>query len=174
MVNEIHGHFPVFSSGGFITVLIHNIIFPLAVSIHLRNSRIPRIRAPLPAYAGDSFVNGLWKTNVCWRSRLFFPALIISYTQVPRADALYCLLSQAEPSLMVQEKQMPPSVSFVFLLDSLYHKGDVLDTPLIFICTSFIYTLLLLYPYQCANTLGSHKLIPGTKVIRIRVMIIHR
>ncbi len=28
MVNEIHGHFPVFSSGGFITVLIHNIIFP--------------------------------------------------------------------------------------------------------------------------------------------------
>ena len=75
---------------------------------------------------------------------------------------------------MVQEKQMPPSVSFVFLLDSLYHKGDVLDTPLIFICTSFIYTLLLLYPYQCANTLGSHKLIPGTKVIRIRVMIIHR
>ena len=42
-------------------------------------------------------------------------------TQVPRAVALHCLLSQAEPSLMAQEKQMPPSVSLVFLLGSLYH-----------------------------------------------------
>ena len=174
MVNEIHGHFPVFSSGGFITVLIHNINFPLAVSIHLRNSGSPRWRAPLPAYAGGTFVNGPRKTNVCWRSRLFFPALITSYTHESRAFALHCLLTQAIRSLMACEKQMSADAAACFSLRSLYHKGDVLDTPLIFICTSFIYTLLLLYPYQCANTLGSHKLIPGTKVIRIRVMIIHR
>ena len=37
------------------------------------------------------------------------------FTHVPRAHALYCLLTQAGPSLMGQEKQMPPSVSLVFL-----------------------------------------------------------
>ena len=31
--------------------------------------------------------------------------------------ALYCLLTQTEPSLIVQEKQMPPLVALVFLLD---------------------------------------------------------
>ena len=39
-----------------------------------------RCRAPLPADAGGAFVNGLRKTNVCFRSRLFFAALIISYS----------------------------------------------------------------------------------------------
>ena len=34
-----------------------------------------------------------------------------------RAIALYCLLTQTEPSLIVQEKQMPPLVALVFLLD---------------------------------------------------------
>ena len=36
----------------------------------------------------------------------------------PRASALYCLLTQAGPSLMAQEKQMPASL--VFLLGPLY------------------------------------------------------
>ena len=114
MVNEIHGHFPVFSSGGFITVLIHNIIFPLAVSIHLRNSRIPRIRAPLPAYAGGTFVNGPRKTNATFGVACFSFGLIISYTQVPRADALHCLLTQAIRSLMACEKQMSAAQPLVF------------------------------------------------------------
>ena len=137
-------------------------------------SRIPRIRALLPAFAGDSFVNGPRKTNATFGVACFSFGLIISYTHESRADALHCLLTQAIRSLMACEKQMSADAAACFSLRSLYHKGDVLDTPLIFICTSFIYTLLLLYPYQCANTLGSHKLIPGTKVIRIRVMIIHR
>ena len=33
------------------------LVFPCAH--YILNSRPPRIRAPLPAYAGDSFVNGL-------------------------------------------------------------------------------------------------------------------
>ena len=39
----------------------------------------------------------------------------------PRTNVLYCLLTQAGPSLMALEKQMPPSASLVFLLCSLYH-----------------------------------------------------
>ena len=35
---------------------------------------------------------------------------------------------QAIRSLMVQEKQMPPSVSLVFLLDSLYLKKGITIT----------------------------------------------
>ena len=38
-----------------------------------------------------------------------------------RAAALCFLLSQAVRSLMVQEKQMPPAVSLVFLLDALHY-----------------------------------------------------
>mgnify|MGYP006919227286 CR=1 FL=1 len=76
------------------------------------------------------------------RSRLFSFGLIISYTQVPRAVAFYCLLTQAEPSLLVQEKQMPPSVSLVFLLDSLFHipKKDATKHSLrdIFLCSLII------------------------------------
>ena len=86
----------------------------------------PRIRAPLPAFAGGTFVNGPRKTNATFGVACFSFGLIKSYTQVPRAFALHCLLSQAEPS-MVQEKQMPPSVSLVFLLDSLYLKS--VSTP---------------------------------------------
>ena len=47
-------------------------------------------------------------------SILVFPPYIHLYTQVPRADALYCLHSQAEPSLMACEKQMPPLAALVF------------------------------------------------------------
>ena len=49
---------------------------------------------------------GLRKTNVCCAA-----AEVSRATQVPRATALYCLLTQAGPSLMVQEKQMPPTAS---------------------------------------------------------------
>ena len=73
-----------------------------------------RCRAPLPADAGGAFVNGLRKTNVCFRSRLFFAALIISYTHESRADALYCLLAQAIRSLMACEKQMSAAQPLVF------------------------------------------------------------
>ena len=52
---------------------------------------------------------------------LVFQCANYVYTQVPRTDVLYCLHTQAGSSLMVQEKQMPPSVSLVFLLDPLYH-----------------------------------------------------
>ena len=38
----------------------------------------------------------------------------------PRANALYCLLTQAGPSLMAQEKQMSASQPLVFLFGSLY------------------------------------------------------
>ena len=38
-----------------------------------------------------------------------------SYTHESRADALYCLHTQAIRSLMACEKQMPPSASLVFL-----------------------------------------------------------
>lgn len=53
------------------------------------------------------------------------------FTHVPRAHALYCLLTQAGPSLMGQEKQMPPSVSLVFLLDPLYHKQTLYHNHLL-------------------------------------------
>ena len=43
----------------------------------------------------------------------------------PRTYVLYCLHSQAGPSLMVQEKQMPLLAALVFLLDSLYHELKV-------------------------------------------------
>ena len=102
----------------------------------------PRCRALLPAYAGGTFVNGPRKTNAIFGVACFSFGLIISYTQVPRAFALYCLLTQAEPSLMVQEKQMPPSVSLVFLLDSLFHipKKDATKHSLrdIFLCSLII------------------------------------
>ena len=55
------------------------------------------------------------------------------FTHVPRAHALYCLLTQAGPSLMGQEKQMPPSVSLVFLLDPLYHKQTLYHNHLLYI-----------------------------------------
>ena len=92
-----------------------SLVFPCAHLI-LRSSHW---RALLPAFTGGILVNNPRKTNVCCAAACFSFGLIISYTQVPRAFALYCLLSQTEPSLMVQEKQMPPSVSLVFLLDSL-------------------------------------------------------
>ena len=100
----------------FFILLAQPLVFP-CVLVH---SRIPRIRALLPAFAGGTFVNGPRKTNATFGIACFSFGLIKSYTQVPRAFALHCLLSQAEPSLMVQEKQMPPSVSLVFLLDSLH------------------------------------------------------
>ena len=55
---------------------------------------------------------------------LVFQCANYVYTQVPRTDVLYCLHTQAIRSLMVQEKQMPPSVSLVFLLDSLYRVSN--------------------------------------------------
>ena len=55
---------------------------------------------------------------------LVFQCANYVYTQVPRTDVLYCLHTQAGSSLMVQEKQMPPSVSLVFPLDSLYLKKE--------------------------------------------------
>ena len=79
------------------------------------------LRAPLPAYAGGSFVNGLRKTNVCFAAACFSFGLIYLFTHDPRANALYCLLTQAGRSLMAQEKQMSASQPLVFLLGSLYH-----------------------------------------------------
>ena len=67
MVDEIHGHFPVFTSGCFITVLVHELV-PLECAY---TSRTPRIRTLLPADAGGSFVNGLKKTNVCFAAACF-------------------------------------------------------------------------------------------------------
>ena len=60
-----------------------------------------------------------------------------------------------------------------FSLRSLHYsiKGDVHDPLYFYMYYTFI---KLLSFYQCANTLGSHKLIPGTKVISSRVMIMHR
>ena len=63
-------------------LLTQPLVFPCAH--YILYSRIPRIRAPLPAYAGDSFVNG-------------------------------------------PKKQMPPLVSLVFLLDSLYHFSQMIQ-----------------------------------------------
>ena|GEM_PF-6539138 len=55
---------------------------------------------------------------------------------------------------------------------SFFFIGYVFSQPLYFY---MYYTFIkLLSFYQCANTLGSHKLIPGTKVISSRVMIMHR
>lgn len=45
---------------------------------------------------------------------LFFGGLCIYVHSGSRAIALYCLLTQTEPSLIVQEKQMPPLVALVF------------------------------------------------------------
>jgi len=82
-------------------------------SLYLR-LRSPHLRALLPAFAGGIFVNGPRKTNATFGVACFSFGLIISYTQVPRADALHCLLSQAEPSLMACEKQMSAAQPLVF------------------------------------------------------------
>ena len=55
----------VFSS--LFVILLFLQLFPCA----LVHSRILRIRALLPAYAGDSFVNGPRKTNVCCAAACF-------------------------------------------------------------------------------------------------------
>jgi len=110
-------------------------------------SRIPRIRALLPAFAGDSFVNGPRKTNATFGVACFSFGLITSYTHESRAFALYCLLSQAIRSLMVQEKQMPPSVSLVFLLDSLYDDAD--QAPITVINDLLQSILKLLLTFVC-------------------------
>ena len=77
-------------------------------------SRIPRIRALLPAFAGDSFVNGPRKTNATFGVACFSFGLIISQTHESRAFALYCLLAQAIRSLMACEKQMSAAQPLVF------------------------------------------------------------
>ena len=62
------------------------------------------------------------------------PGLFVFYSRPPRF-ALYCLLPQAGSSLMVQEKQMPPAVPLVFLLDSLYH--DWLSSSFLYAANAF-------------------------------------
>lgn len=52
---------------------------------------------------------------------LFFRLINFADSQT-RAYALHCLLTQAVRSLIAQEKQMPPMVSLVFLLDLLNHN----------------------------------------------------
>lgn len=54
-------------------------------------------------------------------------------THEPRADALYCLLTQTVHSLMVQEKQMSASQPLVFLFTgySIAHQyKQVFEAPL--------------------------------------------
>ena len=95
------------------------LVFPCAH--YILYSRIPRIRALLPANAGETFVNGPRKTNATFGVACFSFGLIISYTQVPRADALHCLLTQAIRSLMACEKQMSADAAACFSLRSLHH-----------------------------------------------------
>ena len=52
------------------------LVFPCAH--YILNSRPPRIRAPLPADAGGSFVNDPRKTNVCCAAACFSSPAIIS------------------------------------------------------------------------------------------------
>ena len=42
------------------------------------------------------------------------PSIVLSYTHESRADALYCLLTQAIRSLMARKKQMSASQPLVF------------------------------------------------------------
>ena len=51
---------------------------------------------------------------------LVFQCANYVYTQVPRANALYCLLTQATRSLMALEKQMSADAAACFSLRSLY------------------------------------------------------
>ena len=53
---------------------------------------------------------------------LSITAAIVGIIVFARAIALYCLLSQAEPSLMAREKQMSANAAACFSLRSLYHK----------------------------------------------------
>ena len=55
---------------------------------------------------------------------LVFNSAHYVYTQVPRAGALYCLHTQAEPSLMACEKQMSAYAAACFSLRSLYLKKE--------------------------------------------------
>ena len=79
---------PAYAGGVFVTsqtqilrALRSTVCFADGIFVNGAGPLMPtRCRALLPADAGGAFVNGLRKTNVCSRSRLFFAALIISYS----------------------------------------------------------------------------------------------